>query len=160
MGVKKLVLLGSYRVEKSYFGSPFLEASAIRAELVLGLEQGRDTILPDVSLRQFFKPFVEDELDVAFPERARLPRAPGGERASRDARARGRAGLRRDRTRGRLDAVRSDALRGRGFTPVLARRVLRVDAAACTRSARWSCGSARGRSLPLSGSPSVARPCP
>ena len=87
MGVKRLVLLGSYRVEKSYFGSPYLEAGAIRAELVLGLEQARDTILPEVSLRRFFKPFVEDELEATFPERARLLRAPCREQPAGVARA-------------------------------------------------------------------------
>jgi RsmE family RNA methyltransferase len=72
MGVKRLVLLGTYRVEKSFFGSPALEPPAIRAELLLGLEQGRDTVLPEVVLRRFFKPFVEDELGGLFPETARL----------------------------------------------------------------------------------------
>lgn len=72
MGVKRVALLGSYRVEKSYFGSPLLEPSAIREELLLGLEQGRDTELPTVSLHRFFKPFVEDLLDATFPDSTRL----------------------------------------------------------------------------------------
>jgi RsmE family RNA methyltransferase len=79
MGVKRLVLLGSYRVEKSYWGSPVLAAGAVRQELLLGLEQGKDTALPEVVVRRFFKPFVEDELDALLPG-ARLladPRAPG-----------------------------------------------------------------------------------
>src|SRR6266498_5143028 len=67
MGVKRIVLLGSWRVEKSYFSSPALAPDAIRAELLLGLEQGRDTMLPEVTVRRFFKPFVEDELAGAFP---------------------------------------------------------------------------------------------
>jgi len=48
LGVKRLVLCGSYKVERSYFGSPSLRPAAIRAELLLGLEQARDTILPEV----------------------------------------------------------------------------------------------------------------
>jgi len=72
MGVKQVALLGSYRVEKSYWGSPLLEPEALRAELLLGLEQGRDTRLPRVELHRFFKPFVEDELDALFPVGARL----------------------------------------------------------------------------------------
>ena len=67
MGVKRLVLLGSYRVEKSYWGSPLLEPAALREELLLGLEQGRDTRLPAVELHRFFKPFVEDRLDAWAP---------------------------------------------------------------------------------------------
>jgi len=79
MGVKRLVLLGAYRVEKSYWGSPLVAPEAIHAELVLGLEQGKDTRLPEVVLERYFKPFVEDRLDAAFPG-ARLlahPGAPG-----------------------------------------------------------------------------------
>ena len=66
MGVKRLVLLGSWKVEKAYWGSPLLRPEGLRQELLLGLEQGRDTVLPEVLLRRFFKPFVEDELEATF----------------------------------------------------------------------------------------------
>jgi 16S rRNA (uracil1498-N3)-methyltransferase len=66
MGVKRLVLLGSWKVEKAYWGSPLLSPEGLREELLLGLEQGRDTALPEVLLRRFFKPFVEDELEAMF----------------------------------------------------------------------------------------------
>jgi len=62
MGVARLVLLNSYRVEKSFWQTPFLEPAAIREQLILGLEQARDTVLPDVTLEKRFKPFVEDRL--------------------------------------------------------------------------------------------------
>jgi RsmE family RNA methyltransferase len=62
MGVKKIVLINSYRVEKSFWQSPFLEAESIRNALILGLEQARDTVMPEVLNRPRFKPFVEDEL--------------------------------------------------------------------------------------------------
>lgn len=62
MGVPRLVLLNSYRVEKSFWQTPFLEPAAIREQLILGLEQARDTVLPEVSIEQRFKPFVEDRL--------------------------------------------------------------------------------------------------
>lgn len=62
MGVPRLVLLNSYRVEKSFWQTPFLEPAAIREQLLLGLEQARDTVLPDVSIEKRFKPFVEDRL--------------------------------------------------------------------------------------------------
>ncbi|WP_444437417.1 16S rRNA (uracil(1498)-N(3))-methyltransferase [Pseudomonas sp. A6] len=62
MGVPRLVLLNSYRVEKSFWQTPFLEPAAIREQLVLGLEQARDTVLPEVTLEKRFKPFVEDRL--------------------------------------------------------------------------------------------------
>jgi RsmE family RNA methyltransferase len=67
MGVKRVVLLGSYRVEKAYWSSPLLEPAAIRQELLLGLEQGKDTTPPLVTQERFFKPFVEDRLDAALP---------------------------------------------------------------------------------------------
>nr|WP_298172853.1 16S rRNA (uracil(1498)-N(3))-methyltransferase [uncultured Pseudomonas sp.] len=62
MGVPRLVLLNSYRVEKSFWQTPFLQPAAIREQLILGLEQARDTVLPEVLIEQRFKPFVEDRL--------------------------------------------------------------------------------------------------
>lgn len=62
LGVPKLILINSYRVEKSFWQTPFLTPEAIREQLVLGLEQARDTVLPDVLIEKRFKPFVEDRL--------------------------------------------------------------------------------------------------
>lgn len=62
LGVKLIYLINSYRVEKSFWGSPLLEPDKLKEQLLLGLEQARDTILPQVHLRPRFKPFVEDEL--------------------------------------------------------------------------------------------------
>ena len=62
MGVPRLILLNSYRVEKSFWQTPFLEPAAIREQLILGLEQARDTLLPEVIIEKRFKPFVEDRL--------------------------------------------------------------------------------------------------
>jgi len=62
LGVKRIILLNSFKVEKSYWQSPVLSREGLREQLILGLEQARDTVLPEVLLRPFFKPFVEDEL--------------------------------------------------------------------------------------------------
>lgn len=62
LGAKRIILLNAARVEKSYWQSPFLAPEAISRQLVLGLEQSCDTLLPEVILRPKFKPFVEDEL--------------------------------------------------------------------------------------------------
>ncbi len=62
MGVKRIYLVNSYRVEKSYWQSPVLSEQKLNESLVLGLEQAKDTVLPEVHLRKRFKPFVEDEL--------------------------------------------------------------------------------------------------
>jgi RsmE family RNA methyltransferase len=61
-GIKSIVLLNSWRVDKSYWQSPLLQPEALREQLLLGLEQGRDTVLPTISLEARFKPFVEDRL--------------------------------------------------------------------------------------------------
>lgn len=58
-GVGRLVLVNAWRVEKSYFSSPLLEPAALRAELVLGCEQGRTTWLPELEVAPLFVPFVE-----------------------------------------------------------------------------------------------------
>lgn len=62
MGVPRLILLNSYRVEKSFWQTPFLAPEAIREQLLLGQEQARDTQLPEVIIEKRFKPFVEDRL--------------------------------------------------------------------------------------------------
>ncbi|MFP5429813.1 MAG: 16S rRNA (uracil(1498)-N(3))-methyltransferase [Gammaproteobacteria bacterium] len=62
MGVSRLVLMNSYRVEKSFWDSPWLDQEVMREQLILGLEQARDTVLPDVRVEPLFKPFVEDRL--------------------------------------------------------------------------------------------------
>jgi 16S rRNA (uracil1498-N3)-methyltransferase len=66
MGVQRIILINSFRVEKSYWQSPLLSQEHLLQQLVLGLEQAGDTILPEILLKPLFKPFVEDELpDIA-----------------------------------------------------------------------------------------------
>jgi len=62
LGIKRICLINSWRVDKSYWGSPCLESTEVSKQLVTGLEQARDTVLPVVTLHKRFKPFVEDEL--------------------------------------------------------------------------------------------------
>ncbi|AIR88415.1 16S rRNA (uracil(1498)-N(3))-methyltransferase [Pseudomonas cremoricolorata] len=62
LGVPRLILLNSYKVEKSFWQTPFLQPASIRENLILGLEQARDTVLPEVVIEKRFKPFVEDRL--------------------------------------------------------------------------------------------------
>ncbi len=77
MGVKRIFLLGGARVEKSYWQSRAVAAAEMRRHLVLGLEQGRDTILPEVALRQRFRPFAEDELPALAAGRSAFVAHPG-----------------------------------------------------------------------------------
>lgn len=62
LGVKKIVLFNSYRVDKIYWGCEQLTPEAVREACLLGLEQARDTLLPVVETRRRFKPFLEDEV--------------------------------------------------------------------------------------------------
>lgn len=78
MGVKDIYLINSHRVEKSYWQTPLLEKQAIENELILGLEQSRDTILPTVTQKKLFKPFVEDELADIVGESTALVGHPQG----------------------------------------------------------------------------------
>lgn len=60
LGVEKIILLHSYRVDKSYWQSPFLQQ--LDQYVTLGLEQAGDTIAPTIEIYKRFKPFVEDVL--------------------------------------------------------------------------------------------------
>ncbi len=60
LGVNKIILLHSYRVDKSYWQSPFLQQ--LDQYVTLGLEQAGDTIAPQIEIYKRFKPFVEDVL--------------------------------------------------------------------------------------------------
>lgn len=62
MGVKRIALIGARRVERSFWSSRALQDDSIREQLILGLEQARDTVLPEVRLSTRFKRFVLDEL--------------------------------------------------------------------------------------------------
>lgn len=60
LGVSKIHLIRSRKVEKSFFHSPVLQPEKIKKLLVEGLEQAMDTRLPEVQVYHRFKPFVED----------------------------------------------------------------------------------------------------
>ena len=78
LGVKRIVLMNSYRVEKSFWQSPWLSEEKIHEQLVLGLEQSRDTILPEVIQEKRFKPFVEDRLPTMVQGKRGLVAHPVG----------------------------------------------------------------------------------
>ena len=68
LGVRDIVLINSYRTQKSYWQSPML---ARLDEFVLeGLQQSVDTIKPRIDLQKRFKPFVEDKLADLISDRA------------------------------------------------------------------------------------------
>lgn len=77
MGVKKLIFINSVRVEKSYWQTPILRPENILENFTLGLEQARDTVMPEVVLKKRFKPFVEDELPELIQNHKALIAHPG-----------------------------------------------------------------------------------
>ncbi|MEQ1086215.1 16S rRNA (uracil(1498)-N(3))-methyltransferase [Acinetobacter seifertii] len=66
LGVEKISLIHSYRVDKSYWQTPFLQQ--IDNYITLGLEQAGDTIVPEIQMYKRFKPFVEDVLPTLISE--------------------------------------------------------------------------------------------
>jgi len=62
LGVSSIHLINAWKVEKSYWKSPRLSTENLREQCVLGLEQAKDTILPDIQLHRLLRPFAEDEL--------------------------------------------------------------------------------------------------
>lgn len=77
LGVPEIILLNSVRVEKSFWQTPFLQPEVVRDNLLLGLEQARDTVLPTVRIEKRFKPFVEDSLPGIIDGRLALVAHPG-----------------------------------------------------------------------------------
>ena len=83
LGVKRIYLVNAWRVEKSYWKSPRLSEENLRTQRILGLEQARDTVVPLIEKRRFFRPFVEKELPALIEGRRALVAHPGGtERAT------------------------------------------------------------------------------
>jgi len=68
LGVRDIILINSYRTQKSYWQSPML--SRLDEFVLEGLQQGVDTVAPRISLQKRFKPFVEDELVNLITNRA------------------------------------------------------------------------------------------
>ena len=62
LGVKQIYLINSWRVEKSYWQSDLLEPEKLARHLRLGLEQAKDTRMPQVFLERYFTRFVKQDL--------------------------------------------------------------------------------------------------
>lgn len=60
LGVDRIILINSVRTDKSYWGSPLL--ARLDEFVVEGLQQGVDSVPPEIIFAKRFKPFVEDEL--------------------------------------------------------------------------------------------------
>lgn len=78
LGIKKVILINSYRVEKSYWQSPALSPEKINHYIYLGLEQAKDTVPPTIEMHKGFKPFVEDSLPKLMQDSIALVAHPEG----------------------------------------------------------------------------------
>ncbi|MDP6980545.1 MAG: 16S rRNA (uracil(1498)-N(3))-methyltransferase [Myxococcota bacterium] len=80
LGCKRIFLIQSRRVERSFWNSKVLRNGQLDEPLILGLEQAVDTVMPSVELRTRFKPFVEDELPGLIGEGQAFVAHPGAQR--------------------------------------------------------------------------------
>lgn len=135
MGVERVVLMNSYRVEKSFWESPFLQPDAIQEQLILGLEQGKDTVLPEVIIEKRFKPFVEDRLPELSANSLRLVAHPIAEQSCpRDVQQAVTLAI---GCEGGFIPYEVNLLAQQGFMPVeLGARILRVETAVTALIAR------------------------
>lgn len=126
MGVKKIVLINSFRVEKSFWKSPLLSKERIDEFLTLGLEQAKDTIMPEVQLKSLFKPFVEDELPAIITDTLALVAHPAAvEECPRSLNQRATVAIGPE---GGFIPYEIDKLAAVGFRPVsLGQRTLRIE---------------------------------
>jgi RsmE family RNA methyltransferase len=77
IGVGRIMLTNAQRVERNYFDTHVLEPACYRPLLIEGLQQARDTRLPEVSVHRRFKVLVEDELDDLSGSSLRVVAQPG-----------------------------------------------------------------------------------
>lgn len=77
LGIKKIIILHCSKVDKSLWQSSALKIESIQEDLILGLEQSKDTLIPEVILKKKFKPFVEDDLPSLIQNREAFVAHPG-----------------------------------------------------------------------------------
>ncbi|MEZ4333263.1 MAG: 16S rRNA (uracil(1498)-N(3))-methyltransferase [Myxococcota bacterium] len=80
LGVERLLVVATARTEKSFWQSRDVSAEAIRERLLLGLEQARDTVLPEVELHRHFPSLVERVLPARLSGRRGLLAHPAAAR--------------------------------------------------------------------------------
>ncbi len=78
LGVGQIILTNAERVERHYFDTHILTEESYRPLLIEGLQQARDTRLPNVSIHRQFRILVEDHLDGLFGDGVRFVADPSG----------------------------------------------------------------------------------
>jgi RsmE family RNA methyltransferase len=146
VGVGRIMLTNAERVERHYFDTHILACDTYRPLLIEGLQQARDTRVPEVSIHRRFKVLVEDELDALCGTALRLVADPAAARSVNDTvLASGPASRGADQTddatraliaigpEGGWNAFELALLEAHGFEPVgIGTRTLRTDTATIT----------------------------
>ncbi|HKT82061.1 MAG TPA: RsmE family RNA methyltransferase [Vicinamibacterales bacterium] len=84
LGVGHIVLTNASRVERPYFDTHVLQPDVYRPLLLEGLQQARDTRVPQVSVHRQFRALVEDHLAAMFPSGLRLVADPSSPASPHD----------------------------------------------------------------------------
>jgi RsmE family RNA methyltransferase len=128
VGIKKIYIMETWRVEKSYWESPVLLQEKREETIHLALEQSVDTIPPVIEIRRRFKPFVEDEVPELAKGRCALAAHPSaGKQCPFNI---GQPSVLAIGPEGGFIPFEIDLLQKQGFKPVsLFPRVLRVEEA-------------------------------
>lgn len=84
LGVKRLYLINSWRVERGYWKSPKLNEEQLYLQMVLGLEQACDTVMPELAIRRFFREFISEDLPRLSRESNVLIAHPEGDSPARE----------------------------------------------------------------------------
>lgn len=135
LGVARLYLVNAWKVEKSYWKSPRLAEDNLLQQRVLGLEQARDTRLPELHLRRLLRPFVEDELPRLSADSLALIAHPGSPDPC--PRTPGRPVTLAIGPEGGFIPAEIELFARAGFHPVhLGSRILRVETAVAALTAR------------------------
>ena len=79
LGVARIILLNAWKVEKAYWKSLKMEPENLRQQLILGLEQAKDTVLPELKIARLFRPFIEDEMPLLAKDHLLLVGHPGAQ---------------------------------------------------------------------------------
>jgi len=128
LGVKEIYLINSYKVEKSFWSTPVLNEDNLRENLLLGLEQSGDTIMPTVHIKKRFKPFIEDELPAIAQSAKKLIAHPY--QASECPQISTQKTVLAIGPEGGFIEYEVERLRVQGFLPIsLGQRILRVETA-------------------------------
>ena len=132
VGVGRILLTNAERVEPDYWATHILSPATYEPLLIEGLQQARDTRVPQVTLHRRFRVLVEDELNALAGSSGRLVAHPGESKTIAEA-LRGSAA---DRVllavgpEGGWNAFELQLLEAQGFQRVaLGARPLRTDTA-------------------------------